>query len=73
MCSKCVPLNFRRDFLLFNEPGKLYEPVTDHGFDKQIMLCLSQEHHYDSVYTKQYISNAAFCQCKLVLLTVISY
>ncbi|XP_054271857.1 protein ovarian tumor locus-like [Macrosteles quadrilineatus] len=53
---------YKRDFLLFNEPGKLYEPVTDHGFDKQIMLCLSQEHHYDSVYTKQYISNAAFCQ-----------
>lgn len=54
----------RKDFLVFNEVGKNFLSVTNHGYDEKVMLCLSQDRHYDSVYTKQFISNAAFCQCK---------
>uniref|UniRef100_A0A1B6HY16 OTU domain-containing protein n=1 Tax=Homalodisca liturata TaxID=320908 RepID=A0A1B6HY16_9HEMI len=57
-----MSLMFRRDFLVFYEVGKNFQQATDNGFKDRIMLCLSQDRHYDSVYTKQFISNAAFCQ-----------
>lgn len=55
---------FRSDILLYQEVGKPAQLATNYGFENKILLCFSQEHHYDSVYTKQHISNAAFCQCK---------
>lgn len=53
---------YKHDFEMFQEIGQAAEPVTNFGFDKKILLCYSQDKHYDSVYTKNYITTAAFCQ-----------
>lgn len=49
---------------MYKEIKKPVEKVTSHGFASRIVLSLSYEHHYDSVYGKQYIMNAAVCQCR---------
>ncbi|XP_022206298.2 protein ovarian tumor locus isoform X2 [Nilaparvata lugens] len=53
---------YKCDFLLFREVGKPADDITGRGYDEKIMLCVSQERHYDSVYTKEHISDTAYCQ-----------
>lgn len=48
---------------MFKDIEKPLENVTNNGFDHKLMLCYSLDKHYDPVYTKEYISVAAFCQC----------
>lgn len=52
------------DFLMYKEIKKPVEKVTSNGFMPRIVLSLSYEHHFDSVYNKQYMTNAAICQCR---------
>ncbi|XP_073990832.1 ovarian tumor isoform X2 [Rhodnius prolixus] len=53
---------YKHDFKLYKEIGKPAEAVTHYGHPKIITLCYTQDKHYDSVYTKEYISTASYCQ-----------
>ncbi|KAJ7310200.1 hypothetical protein JRQ81_007093 [Phrynocephalus forsythii] len=58
-------LIYNRDFIVYRHPGKPPSYATDNGFEEKILLCCSSNGHYDSVYTKQFQSNAAVCQSLL--------
>ncbi|XP_071848126.1 uncharacterized protein [Apostichopus japonicus] len=60
-----LSLLYKRDFLIYQFPGKPPSDVTQNGFDKRIMLCFSHGNHYDSVFTKTFQQNAAVCQAVL--------
>lgn len=55
---------FSVDFVMYKEIRKPIEQVTSNGNNSYIMLSLSYDNHYDSVYPKQHISNSAICQCE---------
>ncbi|CAH1404448.1 unnamed protein product [Nezara viridula] len=59
---EAMSLMYRKDFIMFQEIEMPPENVTNYDFKDKIMLCYSQDRHYDSVYTKDYITTAAFCQ-----------
>ncbi|XP_053130078.1 putative bifunctional UDP-N-acetylglucosamine transferase and deubiquitinase ALG13 [Hemicordylus capensis] len=58
-------LIYNQDFILYRHPGKPPSYATDNGFEDKILLCVSSNGHYDSVYTKQFQTNAAICQAVL--------
>ncbi|XP_068265469.1 UDP-N-acetylglucosamine transferase subunit ALG13-like [Nyctibius grandis] len=60
-----LSMMYKRDFILYQYPGK--QPIygTDSGFEDKILLCCSGNGHYDSVYRKQFQENAAMCQAVL--------
>ncbi|XP_061455026.1 putative bifunctional UDP-N-acetylglucosamine transferase and deubiquitinase ALG13 [Rhineura floridana] len=58
-------LIYHRDFILYRHPGKPPSRATDNSFEEKILLCCSSNGHYDSVYTKQFQTNAAICQAVL--------
>ncbi|KAM6253804.1 UDP-N-acetylglucosamine transferase subunit ALG13-like [Porphyrio hochstetteri] len=60
-----LSLMYKRDFILYRYPGKPPSYATDNRCEGKILLCCSSNSHYDSVYTKQFQENAAFCQAIL--------
>ncbi|CAL8326004.1 unnamed protein product [Lota lota] len=56
---------YKRDFLIFQEPGKPAVNITANGFEDQVQLCFLNGNHYDSVYPVSHIQNTAFCQSLL--------
>ncbi|XP_069063274.1 UDP-N-acetylglucosamine transferase subunit ALG13-like [Pleurodeles waltl] len=60
-----LSLIYGQDFILYRYPGKPPTYATDNGFDEKILLCSSNNGHYDSVYTKQFQADAAICQAVL--------
>ncbi|XP_075395068.1 UDP-N-acetylglucosamine transferase subunit ALG13 isoform X2 [Tenrec ecaudatus] len=62
---RALSLIYNRDFILYRSPGKPPTPVTGNGYKDKILLCYSNNGHYDSVYSKQYQSSAAICQAVL--------
>ncbi|XP_033606451.1 OTU domain-containing protein 4 isoform X2 [Cryptotermes secundus] len=57
-----MALLYHHDVLVFEEVGRSPAVATNYGFTKKILLCLSSDNHYDSVYPKLFIMKAAFCQ-----------
>ncbi|XP_034020327.1 OTU domain-containing protein 4 isoform X3 [Thalassophryne amazonica] len=53
---------YKRDFLIFQEPGKPPVNITDNSYKDKVRLCFLNGNHYDSVYPMSYIKNAAICQ-----------
>ncbi|XP_072231976.1 OTU domain-containing protein 4 [Leuresthes tenuis] len=53
---------YKRDFLIFQEPGKPPVKITDNNFKEQVQLCFLNGNHYDSVYPVSHIKSAALCQ-----------
>ncbi|KAM9836872.1 OTU domain-containing protein 4 [Aulostomus maculatus] len=53
---------YRRDFLIFQEPGKPAVNITGNNFREQVKLCFLNGNHYDSVYHISRVKNAALCQ-----------
>uniref|UniRef100_A0A3P8T7T4 ubiquitinyl hydrolase 1 n=1 Tax=Amphiprion percula TaxID=161767 RepID=A0A3P8T7T4_AMPPE len=53
---------YKRDFLIFQEPGKPAVNITDNNFKDKVRLCFLNGNHYDSVYPISHIKNAAVCQ-----------
>ncbi|PIK61060.1 hypothetical protein BSL78_01984 [Apostichopus japonicus] len=49
-----LSLLYKRDFLIYQFPGKPPSDVTQNGFDKRIMLCFSHGNHYDSVLQRHF-------------------
>uniref|UniRef100_H2ZXH5 ubiquitinyl hydrolase 1 n=1 Tax=Latimeria chalumnae TaxID=7897 RepID=H2ZXH5_LATCH len=57
-----LSLLFRRDFILYRYPGRTPVEATNNGFVEKILLCCSNNGHYDSVLPKQFQMDAALCQ-----------
>ncbi|XP_067852845.1 putative bifunctional UDP-N-acetylglucosamine transferase and deubiquitinase ALG13 [Heptranchias perlo] len=57
-----LSLMYNCDFLIYRYPGKPPTQATNNGFEKMILLCCSNNGHYDSVFTKQFQGHAATCQ-----------
>ncbi|XP_026200230.1 OTU domain-containing protein 4 [Anabas testudineus] len=53
---------YKRDFLIYQEPGKPAVPITDNNFKEKVRLCFLNGNHYDSVYPISHIKNTAVCQ-----------
>ncbi|CAN9509356.1 unnamed protein product [Ophioblennius macclurei] len=53
---------YKRDFLIFQEPGRPAVPITDNNFKDKVQLCFLNGNHYDSVYPESRVRNAALCQ-----------
>uniref|UniRef100_A0A3P8V0I7 ubiquitinyl hydrolase 1 n=1 Tax=Cynoglossus semilaevis TaxID=244447 RepID=A0A3P8V0I7_CYNSE len=53
---------YRRDFLIFQEPGKPPVNITGEKFKDKVQLCFLNRNHYDSVYSTSHIKNSAVCQ-----------
>ncbi|XP_021482819.1 putative bifunctional UDP-N-acetylglucosamine transferase and deubiquitinase ALG13 [Meriones unguiculatus] len=62
---KALSQIYKRDFILYQSPGKPPTQVTDNGFEEKILLCSSNNDHYDSVYSKEFQSTAGVCQAIL--------
>lgn len=62
---RALSLIYHRDFILYRYPGKPPTQVTDNGFEDKILLCYSNNGHYDSVYSKEFQSTAGICQAIL--------
>ncbi|XP_029411883.1 putative bifunctional UDP-N-acetylglucosamine transferase and deubiquitinase ALG13 isoform X2 [Nannospalax galili] len=62
---RALSLIYNRDFILYRYPGKPPTHVTDNGYEDKILLCCSNNGHYDCVYSKQYQSSAGICQAIL--------
>ncbi|EDL14722.1 mCG140193, partial [Mus musculus] len=62
---KALSLIYNRDFIIYRYPGKPPTQVTDNGFEDKIILCYSNNGHYDSVYSKEFQSTAGICQAIL--------
>ncbi|XP_069752265.1 putative bifunctional UDP-N-acetylglucosamine transferase and deubiquitinase ALG13 [Narcine bancroftii] len=57
-----LSLMYNCDFLIYRHPGKSPTQGTSNGFEKKILLCCSNNGHYDSVFTKQFHGLTAACQ-----------
>nr|XP_040037874.1 OTU domain-containing protein 4 [Gasterosteus aculeatus aculeatus] len=53
---------YKRDFFIFQEPGKPAVNITDNNFKDTVQLCFLNGNHYDSVYAVSHIQAAALCQ-----------
>ncbi|XP_068612145.1 OTU domain-containing protein 4 [Brachionichthys hirsutus] len=56
---------YRRDFLIFQEPGKPAVNITGNNFEEKVLLCFLNRNHYDSIYPISHLENAALCQSVL--------
>ncbi|KAJ8008546.1 hypothetical protein DPEC_G00106000 [Dallia pectoralis] len=57
-----LSLMYKRDFIIFQTPGKPPVEITDNGFGNKVRLCFLNGNHYDSVYPVSHVKNAALCQ-----------
>ncbi|XP_023286625.1 OTU domain-containing protein 4, partial [Seriola lalandi dorsalis] len=53
---------YKRDFLIYQEPGRTPVQITNNNFKDKVHLCFLNGNHYDSVYRISHIKNAALCQ-----------
>ncbi|CAG5929439.1 unnamed protein product [Menidia menidia] len=53
---------YKRDFQIFQEPGRPPVNITDNKFKDKVQLCFLNGNHYDSVYPISSIKSAALCQ-----------
>ncbi|XP_077400891.1 OTU domain-containing protein 4 isoform X2 [Vanacampus margaritifer] len=53
---------FKRDFMIFQEPGKSPVDITGNKFKEKVQLSFLNGNHYDCVYPVSHIKNAALCQ-----------
>ncbi|CAB1440198.1 unnamed protein product [Pleuronectes platessa] len=53
---------YKKDFQIFQEPGKPPVNITDNNFKDKVRLCFLNGNHYDSVYPISRIKSAALCQ-----------
>ncbi|XP_076581054.1 OTU domain-containing protein 4 [Chaetodon auriga] len=53
---------YKRDFVIYQEPGKPAVNITDNNFKDKVRLCFLNGNHYDSVYPISHVKSAALCQ-----------
>uniref|UniRef100_A0A8C7V0K7 ubiquitinyl hydrolase 1 n=1 Tax=Oncorhynchus mykiss TaxID=8022 RepID=A0A8C7V0K7_ONCMY len=66
VCLKLrLKLLYKRCFLIYRYPGKPPTEITEKEYVEKILLCCSNNGHYDIVYPRNYPINAALCQALL--------
>ncbi|XP_074518247.1 OTU domain-containing protein 4 [Halichoeres trimaculatus] len=53
---------YKRDFEIFQEPGRPAVNITENNFKDKVRLCFLNGNHYDSVYPVSRIKSASICQ-----------
>ncbi|XP_021366138.1 protein ovarian tumor locus-like [Mizuhopecten yessoensis] len=53
---------YRREFVIYESPGKPPVSVTKNGYEERVLLCRLEDSHLDCVYSKTYMQDAAICQ-----------
>ncbi|XP_037506096.2 putative bifunctional UDP-N-acetylglucosamine transferase and deubiquitinase ALG13 [Rhipicephalus sanguineus] len=53
---------YKKDFLIFDTPGRSPYYATENHFKDVVMLCYMHGNHYDVIYSRQRLSAAAMCQ-----------
>lgn len=56
---------YKKDFLIFDNPGRSPYYATENHFQDVVMLCYTLGNHYDVVYSRQRLGAAAMCQSLL--------
>ncbi|KAM3865331.1 putative bifunctional UDP-N-acetylglucosamine transferase and deubiquitinase ALG13 [Diretmus argenteus] len=62
---KALSSLYRRCFLIYRYPGKAATVITEDEFVEKVILCCSNNGHYDLVYPRSYPASAALCQSLL--------
>ncbi|MGH0143542.1 UNVERIFIED_CONTAM: hypothetical protein FKN15_035218 [Acipenser sinensis] len=62
---KALSLMYKRRFIIYRHPGKPPTEVADEDYKEKVVLCCSNNGHYDNVYPKHYPADAAVCQAVL--------
>ncbi|XP_077052305.1 putative bifunctional UDP-N-acetylglucosamine transferase and deubiquitinase ALG13 isoform X3 [Siphateles boraxobius] len=62
---KALSLVYRRCFVIYRYPGKPPTEIAEEDDLPKILLCCSNNGHYDIVYPKNYPMDAALCQALL--------
>ncbi|XP_048022686.1 putative bifunctional UDP-N-acetylglucosamine transferase and deubiquitinase ALG13 isoform X4 [Megalobrama amblycephala] len=62
---KALSLVYRRCFVIYRYPGKPPTEIAEEDNLPKILLCCSNNGHYDIVYPKNYPMDAAVCQALL--------
>lgn len=61
---QAISLLYKKDVILFNGQKQTCKSVTNNGFKNHIYLCHTPQKQYESVYSKNFVMAAGFCQCK---------
>lgn len=57
-----LAIMYKRDFWIFQEPGKAAVNITSKNFKDRVQLCFLNGNHYDCVYPLSHVKNSAMCQ-----------
>lgn len=57
-----LAIMYKRDFLIFQEPGRPAVSITANNFKDKVQLCFLNGNHYDCVYPISRIKSTAMCQ-----------
>lgn len=70
---QAMSLLFKREFIIFNGQMQIHRPVTNNGFKDTIYLCYSPQKQYDTIYTREVVATAAYCQCRKSIMFIYFY
>ncbi|XP_061103515.1 putative bifunctional UDP-N-acetylglucosamine transferase and deubiquitinase ALG13 isoform X1 [Conger conger] len=62
---KALSLLYRRCFIIYRYPGKPPTEIAEDDYAEKVLLCCSNNGHYDIVYPRSYPVDAAMCQSLL--------
>ncbi|KAG5844088.1 hypothetical protein ANANG_G00157770 [Anguilla anguilla] len=62
---KALSLLYRRCFVIYRYPGKPPTEIAEDDYTEKVLLCCSNNGHYDIVYPRSYPVDAAMCQSLL--------
>lgn len=69
---QAMSLLYKREFIIFNGQKQISRTVTNNGFKDVIYLCHTPQKQYESIYTRNFVANAAYCQCRYFIVLLIS-
>ena len=61
---QAMSLLYKREFVVFDGQKLVSEAVTNNGFKETIYLCYTASKQYETVYPREFVATAAFCQCQ---------
>lgn len=61
---QAMSLLYEREFIIFNGQKQMHQSVTNNGFKDAIYLCYIPQKQYETIYTRDFVATAAYCQCR---------
>ncbi|XP_029037450.2 uncharacterized protein LOC114873365 isoform X1 [Osmia bicornis bicornis] len=59
---QAMSLLYQREFIIYNGQKQISYNVTNNGFQDTIYLCHTPQKQYESIYTRDFVATAAYCQ-----------